>query len=211
MRLVSLTSIPPRFSGLGPVLESLLAQRPAPDLVVLAVPRRFHRFQGDGLWPTVPEGVTLLPCEDHGPATKVIAARAAYPGAQIIYCDDDCVYGAGWLDALSDVPGPVAAASIFEGQRVGLPGVTVAQGFAGVRVDADVALPTHVPNPVLFADDLYLSSCFAGQHVQITASPIARMAVRPIEGPEGLQDLNRPRAYKQAVTWLNARASAHRK
>lgn len=106
MRIVSLSSIPPRFGQLGPVLESLLAQRPRVDAVQLHVPRRYRRFPDyDGTPPSVPDGVTLVrPDEDLGPASKVLFAARALRGTdtQILFCDDDKLFSPDWGARLFD-------------------------------------------------------------------------------------------------------------
>ena len=50
--VISLTSIPPRFATLGPVLETLTAQ--GADAVVLALPRTYRRFPGATEAPPLP-------------------------------------------------------------------------------------------------------------------------------------------------------------
>ena len=72
--IISLTSIPPRFGGLGPALGSLADQ--GADAVWLWIPHTYDRFPDwDGTLPDVPAGITIRRCEtDHGPATKSIPA-----------------------------------------------------------------------------------------------------------------------------------------
>lgn len=102
MRIISLTSIPPRFGGLDSTLRSLLRQ--GADEVRLYLPYRYKRFPDwDGVVPTVAHGVTIHRCEnDYGPATKILPACRDLRGtkAQILFCDDDCIVEVGWGDRL---------------------------------------------------------------------------------------------------------------
>lgn len=102
MKIISLTTIPSRFAGLGPTLESLLAQRA--DEVRLHIPRAYRRFPDwDGSLPVVPDGVTIHRCDtDLGPATKILPAVRDLRGqdAQILFCDDDCIVPSGWASRL---------------------------------------------------------------------------------------------------------------
>lgn len=101
-RVISLTSIPPRFSYLGPSLESLLAQ--GADQVRLNIPMRYGRFSDwDGALPKVPAGVHIARCDhDYGPATKVLPTAHDLAGTetQILFCDDDLIVAPGWAERL---------------------------------------------------------------------------------------------------------------
>jgi hypothetical protein len=98
--VVTLSSIPPRFSGLGPTLKSLLAQKVAPDEVRLYLPRRYRRFPDwDGSLPVVPDGVRIVMVdEDLGPATKILPAVRDFRGqdCELLLCDDDRLYDPLW-------------------------------------------------------------------------------------------------------------------
>ena len=77
--VITLSTIPPRFAGIGPALRSLVAQRSRPEAVELYIPRSYRRFPdwGGGL-PEVPEGVRIVRVdEDLGPATKILPAARA--------------------------------------------------------------------------------------------------------------------------------------
>lgn len=101
-RIISLTSIPPRFPELRPVLESLLQQ--GADEVRLTLPLRYRRFpEWDGGLPLVPPGVRICRAEkDYGPATKILPAAYDLRGeaVQILFCDDDCDVPRGWARRL---------------------------------------------------------------------------------------------------------------
>jgi hypothetical protein len=95
--VITLSSVPPRFDRIGPVLQCLLAQKLRPEAIELYIPRTYRRFPewGGGL-PEVPEGVTIVRVEeDLGPATKVLPAARARRGQaiDILYVDDDRTYG----------------------------------------------------------------------------------------------------------------------
>lgn len=201
-RIISLTSVPPRLPFIGPVLQSLLRQ--GADRVVLALPRHWSRFGDAPANFEVPHGVELLSCSDLGPATKVLPVRAAYPQADIIYCDDDCIYGAGWLAQLSEGTG-IRAASTFEVARLKRLGGRVAQGFAGVYVPAGASLPEEVPEALRNADDLWFSGWFASQGEDITTVPKARAVVTPLERSDGLQADNRAAVYANAAREIHKR------
>ena len=100
--VVSLTTIPSRAAHLAPVLRSLLDQTEPADRIVLALPRQ--SLKGQPYPPpeslSLPPGVDILPCEDIGPATKLIPALRAEPDALIVVVDDDVIYPEGFIAAL---------------------------------------------------------------------------------------------------------------
>ncbi|MCZ0814035.1 MAG: hypothetical protein ACQEVT_16445 [Pseudomonadota bacterium] len=193
MYAISLSSIPPRFARIGPVLESLLAQRPAPERVILALPRRYVRFYGPVQAPALPAGVELMwSAQDHGPATKALVAsdRLAGQVPRLIYCDDDWIAGPGWAAALLEAAHPDEAVtgqgfSVARLGRVsGAPTpehADIAQGFSGVLIDPawlsgpDLAPPTAVRA----VDDIWLSGLLAARGIAIRSAPPAREALRP--------------------------------
>lgn len=105
MRIISLTSIPPRFHGLAPTLASLRDQ--GADEVRLYIPQRYRRFPDwDGTLPPAIDGVSVMRVEeDLGPATKILpACRDLWEtDAQILFCDDDCKVPRGWAKRLFDI------------------------------------------------------------------------------------------------------------
>lgn len=189
MLVISLTTIPPRFGQLPQVLASLLAQ--GADRVALVVPRRFARFDPAPL-PALPDGISLIETEtDLGPAGKLLAPARAFSGADILYCDDDWLYGRGWAGALRAAhrPGTITAASTWPTERIGRRGGTVAQGFAGVLVASQIARQIPDPTPEAWAvDDIWISGHFARLGATITTAPTARGLITPRASPGALQD-----------------------
>ncbi len=118
MLIISLTTIPTRFHLIGPTLDSLVRQRAPVDRILLYIPRRFRRFPDyDGSLPEVPEGVEIRRVDDDlGPATKVLCAAREFADrdCDILFCDDDRIYPAGWaaamLAARAERPGDAIAA-----------------------------------------------------------------------------------------------------
>ncbi len=104
MRIISLSSIPPRFAKLAPTLNSLVDQVGPINEIRLYIPKRYRRFpEYDGSLPAVPDGITLVrPDDDMGPASKVLFAAREFRGkdAQILFCDDDKVFEPDWASRL---------------------------------------------------------------------------------------------------------------
>lgn len=205
MLVISLTSIPPRFGQLAEVLAGL--QKQGADRVALAIPRRYARF-GAGTLPELPAGVTRLETgTDLGPAGKLLAAARAFPGADILCCDDDWRYGPGWADALrtAQAPGTVPAGSTWPTERIGRRGGTVAQGFAGLLVPGDIAARIPPPPAEAWAvDDVWISGWIEGLGARIVEAPAARAACTPLQSPGALQDRgDRDTANRAAAAWIN--------
>lgn len=103
MRIISLTSIPPRFPYLKKTLASLVAQNAA-DEIRLYLAKKYRRFpEYDGELPEVPDGVLICQVEeDLGPATKILPACRDFRGqdVQILFCDDDGLFPRGWAKQL---------------------------------------------------------------------------------------------------------------
>ncbi|MEM6589612.1 MAG: hypothetical protein AAF641_14290 [Pseudomonadota bacterium] len=204
MYVISLTSIPPRLPRLGPVLHSLLTQRPAPEAVYLCLPQSWSRFgELDGQL-AMPAGVVIhRSVLDLGPAMKVIpiANDPQIKAHRIIFCDDDWIYPSGWAEALlaCGKPDEAVAGSGFNVDRLKRRGanqnpdfVDVAQGFGGVSVDPKwVALPEAAPpEKARLADDIWLSGQLRRQGVPIRICAAARDGLRPAyDDGHGLQDL----------------------
>jgi len=98
--IITLSTIPPRFAGLGPTLTSLLRQSSRPEAVELYIPRTYRRFpEWGGALPLVPDDVRIIRTDqDFGPATKVLPAALTYRGQDLdlIYTDDDQFHAPGW-------------------------------------------------------------------------------------------------------------------
>ena len=104
MTIISLTSIPPRFGGLAPVLKSLLDQTARIDEIRVYIPKRYRRCPTwSGQRPDLPDGVRLVVVDDDlGPASKLLhAARdLSGSGVPILFCDDDRIYPRTWASGL---------------------------------------------------------------------------------------------------------------
>ncbi|MGK7651750.1 hypothetical protein ACSQ76_04785 [Roseovarius sp. B08] len=213
MYAISLSSIPPRFSRLGPVLASLLAQRPAPAQVILTLPAQYNRFSGPVTPPPLPDGVTLLRCEsDLGPATKALpAARAlADTDLRLIYCDDDWLYAPDWAAQLLTKGEEATTGQAWDIARLGRvgTGTDIAQGFAGVCIrPAWLAAPDMDPPPEARpVDDIWLSGQLARQGIPVRARPKARQHMRPAyDDAHALQDISaRDAANRASAARLHA-------
>jgi hypothetical protein len=122
--VVSMTTIPARNGTLGPTIASLCTQTRSPDEIRVyappdcdEVPAKFSVHWIGGI-------------VDYGPVTKLSAIRdlALPDDAIVVTCDDDQIYGPGWLETL------VAAAERYPDEAVGFSGWNVRGfllGFAG--------------------------------------------------------------------------------
>ncbi len=94
---VSLTSIPPRFSGLEKTLDSLQNQNKKPEKFFLNIPKRFVRFQKtnynfDYLLSKY-DNLIIKNCEDYGPGTKLLGSlNEVIKYDYVILVDDDHIY-----------------------------------------------------------------------------------------------------------------------
>ncbi|SFR32341.1 hypothetical protein SAMN04488005_0292 [Yoonia tamlensis] len=127
--IVSLSTIPPRFSDLQPALEGLLRQTAPVDEIRLYIPKAYRRFPDwDGQLPDVPKGINIIqPEEDIGPATKALFAARELAGtdADLIYCDDDRIYHPRWIEQMIAARGPrsdiaVTTSALGQAHRAGI-------------------------------------------------------------------------------------------
>ena len=102
--VISLTSIPPRFRGIGETINCILNQDFIPDEIQVYIPKTYRRFpQHSFTLPEIPLGggrvVVKVVEADLGPATKVLYCAKNFWGTntRIIYCDDDCLPENTWL------------------------------------------------------------------------------------------------------------------
>ncbi|MBU2980253.1 hypothetical protein KO498_00375 [Lentibacter algarum] len=186
MLTVSLTSIPPRFTGLPAALESLVAQRGV-SRVVLTIPHRYARFPDSFTLPKLPQGVTLLRCDDIGPACKILPlAQQSEPTQPILYCDDDWDYQQGWAEGFLAAhivrPDVAIAASTYDATRIGAAKPTlIAQGFAGVLLTPQL-LPKAaytIPRACRAVDDVWLSGMLALHGTTLKTAPTLRALATP--------------------------------
>ena len=219
MLTIALTSIPPRFATLGPVLESLLRQS-VRARVMLSIPRSYRRFP-DTPFPNVPEGIEVVRTDmDYGPATKLLGVLRDRPAGDILYCDDDCLYAPGWAEAMLGArksEDHAIAAAPFSVSRLkrhaNAPFDQVAQGFAGVLVRTEM-FDTSVfdlPDAAFASDDVWLSGLLAQARIPIIAAPEARALCdsRRLDGPslqtEVIDGLSRADANQACADALTAR------
>lgn len=141
--VVSLTTIPQRASRIVPVLRSLLDQSCPADRIMLAWPA--HSLRTNTPYPdppALPLGVELLPCEDLGPATKLLAALSVEPEAAIVVVDDDVIYPKNFIETL--LVGHRAEPNVALGYR----GWRLDQTTDPRHLDHIFATAVAVPTPV---------------------------------------------------------------
>ena len=148
--VVSLTSIPPRFSHLPRIVDSLCQQ--ACHEVWVNIPRKYSRFpEWDGSIPEFTNSKVKLnrDCEDWGPGTKFLGPALAGDADLVVYVDDDTVYDQrlvlNLLKWYRTDPGSAWGTSgfnfvdYFKGRypRVHGAPVDVIEGYGGVIVKAE--------------------------------------------------------------------------
>jgi hypothetical protein len=116
--VVTLTTLPSRIERIALTLKSLLHQRVAPATIRLNVPRVSRRETAAyeiPEWLTCLRSVTVVRCEDYGPATKLIPTLLDAPAnQQLLVVDDDRVYRPTFVEqmiALADRHPDVAIAA----------------------------------------------------------------------------------------------------
>lgn len=107
--IVTLTTIPPRFSNLGAKFRSLERQTVKPDRVQLTIPKIYRRFPGERpSLPSLPDWVEVFESDfDYGPATKLLPAvkRWADTDVDLLVCDDDRLQDKDWISRFKKVRG----------------------------------------------------------------------------------------------------------
>lgn len=99
--VVTLRSIPPRFSNLPRKLASIARQTVRPDRVEVHQPRAYRRSPGERPpLPLLPDWVEVVETDIHrGPATKVLPAATRWWGTEtdLLLCDDERLLDRHWL------------------------------------------------------------------------------------------------------------------
>lgn len=213
--VVTLSSIPPRFSGLGPTLKSLLRQKAPPDEVRLYLPRHYRRFPDwDGSLPAVPEGVRIVSTEvDLGPATKILPAVQDFRGqdVELLLCDDDRLYDPLWtsrfLAARQAHPGAVIveAGGFVPGHDGGLqPRAQLRRKNWRYRLLRAATLGLMKPHPWLLSGHVDVLKGYGGAMLQPAFMPDSAFDI-----PELLWTVDDPwlsgnLALNGVPIWLNA-------
>jgi hypothetical protein len=117
--VVTLTTLPSRIDRIQPTIKSLLNQTVSPDVIRLNVPAMSRREQRPYVipeWLARLPAVTICPCDDFGPATKLIPTLlASGPNDRLIVVDDDRIYHRHFVEqmvGLADAhPGTAVAGS----------------------------------------------------------------------------------------------------
>ena len=103
--VVTLTTIPSRIDSLGPTIKSLLRQTARAREIRLCVPawsKRENCSYDVPAWLRQLPGVTIVSCEDQGPATKFLSTlRAVALDQAVVVVDDDRVYHPRLLECLA--------------------------------------------------------------------------------------------------------------
>ena len=176
------------------VLDLLLGQGAAS--VWLWIPPAYVRFpEWSGALPDVPEDMEIRRAPfDAGPATKFLFAMDKISDDRdLLICDDDTEYGAGWLEAFRKArlahPQAALTGSSFPVSRILTDAGTgsIAQGFAGTMFRRKMLLPLKIPPVFQWVDDIWLSANFAATGADIVTIDDARAAVQPQPAQHALQ------------------------
>lgn len=98
--VISLTSLPSRLPFIATTLKSLLRQNRLPARIRLNLPAFSRREQAAYVipdWLENLQSVEIVPCEDCGPATKLIPSLSLPPDTMIVVVDDDRIYPANLI------------------------------------------------------------------------------------------------------------------
>ena len=102
--VVTMTTLPSRIDRIEPTIRSLLNQTVSPAAIRLNVPAVSRREQRPYVIPTWLgrlQSVTIGPCDDYGPATKLIPAlAAAAPDQRLVVVDDDRIYHRHFIEQM---------------------------------------------------------------------------------------------------------------
>jgi hypothetical protein len=92
--ILSITSIPPRFAKLPPLIESLKLQMA--NEIWVNIPKKYKRFPDwDGVFPFEDFGPRVIinrECDDWGPGTQAMGPIAHTDADIIVYVNDDTLY-----------------------------------------------------------------------------------------------------------------------
>jgi hypothetical protein len=97
---VSLTSLPSRLPFIDTTLKSLLRQTRLPKRIRLNLPAYSKREKAVYTipdWLKNLQSVEIVPCEDYGPATKLIPSLVLPQDEKIVVVDDDRIYPANLI------------------------------------------------------------------------------------------------------------------
>jgi len=172
-----LTTIPPRFQRVLSTVRSLLLQV---DHVYLSVSRNYERFGTVPLLDISNEAdlqgrVSIVECEDRGPATKYLGALAHLPKqVWVLFCDDDQCYHPSLVRRMKrSIRALGAYQNAYEHVKKGSGGVI--HGYVGnlFHQHALQALPSF-PQPACsrFVDDQWMSVYCFQQKIPIFPSGI---------------------------------------
>lgn len=103
--VISLTTIPSRIGRICRVVNSLIDQTSPADEIVLAIPAHSRRERVEYRIPnslTSSSAVTIIRCDDLGPATKLLPTleREQDPQSLVVAVDDDTVYPPEFIETL---------------------------------------------------------------------------------------------------------------
>ena len=141
--VLTLTSIPSRYSNLPRKFKYLEKQTQKPDFVELNIPRNYRRFPGElPALPTLPDWVTVKFCEiDYGPATKVLPTiqRWYNEDVDLLICDDDRIPDKRWVERLAFTRKERPKDIITER------GWNINERFGNIRANLDLPRALHDP------------------------------------------------------------------
>jgi len=193
--VLTLTSIPPRFSNLPRKFREIYTQSVLPDRIELNIPDHYRRFPGEvPSLPELPEWVEVRRCRtDYGPATKVLPAVERWRGSEtdLLVTDDDRAQDRQWVerlctsrserphDIISERGWEISQRFLIERQQPDLPRVrwSKAKGrTAGYRLKRLLSLGQYHPPRRLVAEPGYVDVFEGFLGALVPASAIPEMA-----------------------------------